>query len=256
VKFANSPQWAKDEVSGRQGAEVERYQLEKKRKYRLSLSGSERNHLFIKGKQGSFVDTSGISGMDSASDGRSIAIVDFDRDGFQDFLVASSNAPTLRIYRNNLSNSNSASPNDFMVVNLVGGNNSSQKNDKLSSRDAIGATVKVTTNSRQFIKRLSCGEGLAAQNSRQLIFGLANDADIQSVLVTWPTGTVQEVDVPAQPLGKILTVFEDGSDTMVEAYHPIASPKDSSNVVRDGFAPNLQGHLNGNLVRKLQNSHT
>ena len=64
------------------------------------FSGSERNHLFLSSHGKSFLDVSGISGVDSPSDGRVSVWLDMDRDGRQDLAVVNSNRPLFQLYRN------------------------------------------------------------------------------------------------------------------------------------------------------------
>ena len=54
----------------------------------------ERNHFFLNmGSGKEFVDISALAGTDSASDGRSFALFDYDRDGWQDIVVVNANQP-------------------------------------------------------------------------------------------------------------------------------------------------------------------
>ena len=48
---------------------------------RLSISGKERNHLFLSIGGEQFADVAGGSGVDHPGDSRSMAVLDYDRDG-------------------------------------------------------------------------------------------------------------------------------------------------------------------------------
>ena len=74
----------------------------------VSHSGHERNRLFLNRAGEQFVDVSGVSGLDDAADGRSFALLDFDRDGWLDIAVVNANAPLLRLYRNGFRQSKEA----------------------------------------------------------------------------------------------------------------------------------------------------
>ena len=66
-----------------------------------SLSGWERNHLFLnRGKN--FDDVSMISGVDTDCDTRAHCTLDIDRDGASDLVVANGNKPQLQVFRNNI----------------------------------------------------------------------------------------------------------------------------------------------------------
>ena len=71
----------------------------------MSFSGKERNKLFLSQQAEQFLDLSALSGLDSPADGRVLSLCDFDRDGWQDMIVANANAPLLNIYRNDIGGS-------------------------------------------------------------------------------------------------------------------------------------------------------
>ncbi len=88
-----SESWKQDLVSGKKGKDAARYRAPNRDRVPMSLSGKERNHLFISDAGKSFSDISSVSGAHSISDGRSFAILDFDRDGWQDMILANVNSP-------------------------------------------------------------------------------------------------------------------------------------------------------------------
>ena len=189
--------------------EVDRFKLPQDRLPKLSFSGSERNHLFVQTQEGKFVDISGISGLDSKDDGRSIAVFDFDRDGYQEYLLTNANHHTLNIFHSRVGQL--APARTVLAVRLVGGNSSRSSSSQFSSRDAIGAKIVVSSSGKRTIRELRCGEGLAAQNSPTLLFGLGSEQRVDSVQVKWPSGKVQEFsDIPTM---SILTVFENEADS-------------------------------------------
>ena len=59
----------------------------------VSFSGNERDHLYINVDGERFHDLAGVSGLDDPGDGRSFAVLDYDRDGWPDMAVVSANAP-------------------------------------------------------------------------------------------------------------------------------------------------------------------
>ena len=67
-----------------------------------SFSGGERNRLFRNVDGSRFADVSGVSGVDHVGDSRSVAVLDFDRDGWQDMLVVNVSSPQLLIYHNEI----------------------------------------------------------------------------------------------------------------------------------------------------------
>ena len=203
-EFSTSKEWLKDELTGRSGGQVERYQLNKVTKAKMSFSGSERNSVFSKSNDGHFVNISGVSGMDSKSDGRSVGIVDLNRDGFNDFLFTSANKPTLAIFENRIPTL--GKQNNFVAVRVVGGNTTDKPVSGLSTRDGIGALIRVASGDATQIREVRCGEGLATQNSRLILFGLGSHKSVDSIEVRWPGGKTSRVgEIGA---GKIVEVFE------------------------------------------------
>jgi thiol-disulfide isomerase/thioredoxin len=185
------------------------YKLPNEQKAKLSLSGSERNHLFVKDHNGVFVDVSGNSGLDSVDDGRSIAVFDFDRDGQQDFLLANANGKTLNLFRNQIGDM--SKNHHFVAIRMVGGNKNAHASTEFSNRDGIGARVSVSVGTNQQLRELHCGEGLAAENSRTMVVGLGSATIANAISVEWPSGKTQLAENVASH--SLVTFFEDKSET-------------------------------------------
>ena len=130
-----------------------------------SFSGKERNHLFLNDGNGGFADISGLSGLDAIGDTRAIALIDYDRDGWQDIGLVNANAPLLQLFRNNIGAVSSETRN-VVAVRFVGGNHTDQPAEGLSCRDAFGALLWVDLgDGKQQLREHRCGEGFASQNS-------------------------------------------------------------------------------------------
>lgn len=145
-----------------------------------SLSGYERDSLYLNVRGERFVDISGISGVDSITDGRSIVYGDFDNDGDLDFFVTSIQGETQQLFRNNV-----GQRSGWVRVVLSG---------RASGRDAFGAVVRVKYSGGTQTKVKSGGEGFVSQHDPRLLFGLAGDAAAEWVEVTWPSGRKQRFD--------------------------------------------------------------
>jgi len=179
--------------------------------------------MFIKSAGGQFVDVSGNSGLDSANDGRSIGVLDFDKDGLQDFLLTNTNKQTLILFRNQIGNLNRE--NNFLAVRFVGGNRAGKPSSEFSARDGVGTCVTVEAGQTRITRELRCGEGLAAQNSRSLIVGLGDVSVATSIEVSWPSGKTKRIeDVQSQ---SVVTFYEnesetkDGSGVAIEPYRKV-----------------------------------
>lgn len=171
----------------------------------LSISGYERNRLFLslKGKQ--FEDISDVSGLDALGDGRAFALWDYDRDGWQDIAVVNVNAPLLSLYRNEIGNRGGT--RSAIALRFVGGNDASLVSSDYGPRDGYGAAVTVYVGGHApILREHRCGEGLAAQNSSTLLIGIGDRDSVDSLAVRWPHGSVQRTGRIAA--GTLLTAYE------------------------------------------------
>ena len=213
--FVNSEAWSSDEVSGKTGDKVDRYRLPEGMQARMSFSGSERNSVFLKSNSGTFVNVSGNTGLDSKSDGRSVGIIDIDKDGRNDFLITNSNKPTLNVYHNQVGTVHGK--NNFIAVRIVGGNHTNESSSKSSNRDGIGSLITISHGDQKQIREVRCGEGLATQNSRTQIIGLGLNETASQISIRFPSGKeVQATDIAT---GNLVTFHESGeNDFEVEPY--------------------------------------
>lgn len=168
-----------------------------------SLSGNERNRLLL-GRDGGFTDRSLVSGIDCREDARSFAMLDFDRDGWLDIALASTNAPRLRLFRNRIGDL--GGEGSVVEVVLRGACDQAEPSTGCSNRDGIGAVVTAVTDRRKSVFRNSIGEGLAAQNSRRIRITLAKGETLEKISVRWPSTQITEV-VPES--GKNLVVIRE-----------------------------------------------
>ena len=103
--------------------------------------------------------------------------IDWNRDGREDVCISHLKNPVaLLTNRTNL-------PGNHLAFRLVGVD---------SSRDAIGATIKIRIGKQTWERQLTAGDGFHASNERRLVFGLGNSEQVDSVEVTWPTGVHQK----------------------------------------------------------------
>ena len=204
-ELRDSSEWLSNPLSDRSDEEVLRFSLPDEKRVRMSLSGKERNHLFVNEKGVTYTDVSGISGADSAKDGRSFAITDIDRDGFPDMILANTNTPLLQIFHNR-SKTNEASGGNFVAFRFVGGNTRSAPSQNLSNRDGYGASVALNFADEKIIFEHHCGEGLAAQNSQIKLIGIGKEQNIPSAKIRWPSGKTQVIE--HLKAGELVTVFE------------------------------------------------
>ena len=143
----------------------------------FSFSGFERDKLYLSDRGETFVDISGLSGLDSVTDGRGAAYGDFDNDGDYDVFLTSLQGQVHHLFRNNV-----GGQNGFIRVALEG---------SASGRDAYGAEVRMKT-SRGILTRIKAGgSGFVSQSDPRLLFGLGDDRRAEWLEVRWPSGRVQ-----------------------------------------------------------------
>jgi thiol-disulfide isomerase/thioredoxin len=169
----------------------------------FSFSGYERDPLYLNLNGKKFTDISGVSGIDSITDGRAGVFADFDNDGDLDVFSTTIQNQTHLLFRNNV-----GQDNNFLRVVLEG-------DGKTVSRDAFGSVVRVKTSAGIETKIKSGGSGFISQNDPRLLFGLGKDTRAESVEVTWANGAVEKFEgetaanstlVLKQGSGKIETV--------------------------------------------------
>ncbi len=150
----------------------------------FSFSGYERDLFAMNLGQGKYLDVSGVSGIDSISDGRGSVFADFDNDGDLDIFLTTAQGEAHYLFRNNV-----GSDNGFLRVALEG---------RAGGRDAFGAVVRVKTSAGVLTKLKAGGSGYVSSHDPRLLFGLGGDARAEWVEVVWPGGERQRwEEVPA-----------------------------------------------------------
>lgn len=175
-----------------------------------SLSGHERNRLFISSEGKQFTDVSGVSGLDDPGDGRAFAVLDYDRDGWPDVATVNANAPWLQLFRNEIE-SVSGDGGRMVALRFVGGNDTDRPSASWSARDGFGATVTLDVGGRRILREHRAGEGMAAQNSATLIVGLGETEQARALSVRWPSGRRHTTD--HADAGTLLTVYENADQS-------------------------------------------
>jgi hypothetical protein len=174
-----------------------------------SLNGSERNHYFANRGGRSFVDISGLSGLDNIADSRGFAVLDYDRDGWQDVALVNANQPLFNLYHNEMAKMGLTG--GMIAIRFVGGNRTAAPSKQFACRDGFGARVAVDLGDGKLIREHRCGDGWSTQNSATMILGIGTRPTAVSVTVQWPSGkTTSTKDVPE---GTLLTAYENPADT-------------------------------------------
>lgn len=157
----------------------------------FSFSGYERDPLYLNlGATKKFVDISGVSGIDSITDGRAGVFADFDNDGDLDVFSTTIQNQAHLLFRNNV-----GQDNNFLRIALEG--------DK-TGRDAFGAIVRVKTGAGILTKIKSGGSGFISQHDPRLLFGLGKDQKAEWIEVTWTNGKAERFETDASAGSSLL----------------------------------------------------
>lgn len=179
----------------------------------FSFSGFERDKLYVNQEGQRFVDISGLSGLDSVTDGRGAAYGDFDNDGDLDVFLTALQGQVHHLFRNNVGDDNG-----FVRISLSGTD---------SGTDAFGAVVRMGTSAGVQAKIKAGGSGFVSQSDPRLLFGIGQDVTVPWIEVHWPSGTVQRFDGESSGAG----VARAGS-----SLHIVEGQFDLSSVEEDPFS--------------------
>jgi len=132
------------------------------------------------------------SGLAALIPARGAAFGDLFNDGHVDVVINNmDSAPTL--LRNIVKNAN-----HWIALKLVGG--------PKSPRDAIGAVVLLTAGGVRQRADVYSGASYGSSSDQRIHFGLGSSTKVDKVEIRWPSGTRQEITLPA--IDRIFTVVE------------------------------------------------
>jgi enediyne biosynthesis protein E4 len=177
------------------------------------------------------MDVARPTGADSAKDGRGVAIADFDGDGRLD-IVINNNDETPTLYINNLRRSGNAV--ELKLVGAVGDDDIHVR----STRDALGAVVRLTAGGVTMTRQVEAGSGYASESMRPLHFGLGGADHVDSIEITWPGGRVQRIEgesLKSLGVNRLMTIEEGGEPSgFVALTRPPSRPATLAGTPRGG----------------------
>src|SRR4051812_2305997 len=141
----------------------------------MDFSGRERKKLFCNAGGKKLVDVSYFGGIDSAQDGRSVAIADLDHDGIPEMIVAMRDSPLFHVWKRGAAQTHG----HVLALDVRG-------DGKGSSTDAIGAQVTASCGAQKMTRLVAAGTGFAAQDSHTLVIGTGSCEKVELV-VRWPS---------------------------------------------------------------------
>ena len=158
------------------------------------VSGDNRdfNVLFENTGDGKFIDSSESSGVLETGKRihRATIFGDYDNDGKVDFYVVNNGEESYDdesdrhgvLYHND--STSAPGSGNWLKVKLQG---------TKSNRDAFGTKLQLVTGEKTQIREHVSGEGYFSSNAQEVHFGLGKAEQIDSLTITWPSGTVEEI---------------------------------------------------------------
>ena len=161
------------------------------------------------------VEDAGGAGGTNLGLGDSVVSADYNLDGFLDLFVTNglddASSGSYQLFQN-LGNSN-----HWLEIDLEG---------VTSNRDGIGAQVFVTAGGVTQLREQSGGVHKHSQNHQRLHFGLADNGNVEKLVVKWPSGIVQEFEnIPANQLIQVNESSDWESVTPSPEPNPEPSPE-------------------------------
>src|ERR1019366_2806144 len=132
------------------------------------------------------------TGLAEVAVGRGAAFGDLFNDGKIDVVINNLDGVPLLLHNVNPDH------NHWVELNLVGG--------PKSPRDAVGATVYLTTGGMPQRGDVLSGGSYLSSNDLRVHFGLSDATAVDAVEIHWPSGRAEKIKLPG--LDRILTVEE------------------------------------------------
>jgi hypothetical protein len=182
------------------------------------LSGYEPSRLFLQlpaagdrpaGAVPRFLEAARESGIRDLANGRGIAVLDVDGDGDRDLYVANQAAESL-LYR---VSSRESDHHHWLGLVLEGAPETPVETAGrrfASSRDAVGARVRLCASERCQVAELVPTNGFAGQSESRLHFGLGAATAVESIEVRWPSGRVSRPDTKGLGVDRYYHLTEGG----------------------------------------------
>jgi len=138
----------------------------------------EKQRLYINDGHGQFTRFADDICLANLGKCYSNAWADYDKDGALDLFIATRGNEKNYLLKNNGNN------NNWTNIKLVG---------VISNRSAIGARVRIKSGGMWQTSQVVTQSGFGTQNSLRQHFGLGSAANIDSIIINWPSGIIQKL---------------------------------------------------------------
>lgn len=141
---------------------------------------------------------------------RGTAHADYDRDGDLDVLVVENGGPA-HLWQNQLMEAAAVSAPNVLRVRARG---------TASNRSGFGTRLEAAVGSKRIVRRVRSGGSFLAQSEQVVTFGLGDAAQVDSLIVYWPSGHVDRLG--PIPAGEEIEIVE--AQTVVEFAERAVAP--------------------------------
>ncbi len=140
---------------------------------------------------GVFLDWTYAAGLNNVNTSPTIAVADFDADGWMDFVQVNYRNQAVNLYRNE--SAAHGATNNWLEVRLVGGCMKCARNSGVSNYDGVGAKLTLTAGADTQYRQTFSGSSLGAGNQIPAHFGLGTHTNADNITLTilWPSGQTQ-----------------------------------------------------------------
>ena len=147
---------------------------------------NEPNRLYENNGTGLYTDVAEVAGVQAVVKGlgESVAVADYNDDGFMDMLVLNGLGVGPFSLGQRVLFQNQGASGNWLQIGLVG---------RMSNRDGIGAVVRLESGSLLLSRQQTGGVHKFSQNSQLLHLGLGNRNIVDRLTIHWPSGIVQQL---------------------------------------------------------------